>query len=482
MLFNSYEFLLLYLPLTVAGYFIANRYLGFRAGGLVLLVACVIFYSFAGIKCMAVLAASIGANYLVARLIEKYGKKKLWLTVGVSLNVLLLLYFKYRNFFLENINTFFSAEFPLKEIVLPLGISFFTFQQIAYLVGIYRDSIEPHSFLDYAIFVLYFPKLVMGPLIEPNEFVAQLHDKHLRKPDAQNMTDGIKLFILGLFKKVLLADTFAAAANWGFMNPGTATSADWIVVMLAYTFQIYFDFSGYSDMAIGISRMLNIKLPVNFNSPYQAISLRDFWKRWHMSLTRFLTRYIYIPLGGNRRGTFHTYLNMFLVFLISGLWHGASWTFILWGILQGVVCITERIFDRKIEKLHLGFRWLFTFCMINVMWLLFRAESVSQWISILKSILTFSDTQVSWELLNAFTLPGTELLLHIFHLTHVNELIRGLPALLLLGAAVVITILMQNNCKKLCRNNILTALGLALLLVWSIVSLSGESTFVYFGF
>lgn len=223
------------------------------------------------------------------------------------------------------------TEYSFKELFLPLGISFITFQQIAYLVSVYREELKEPSVVDYLVYILYFPKLLMGPLAEPIDFMGQLNDAATKKVNGDHTAQGLKLFSFGLFKKMILADTFATAFIWGQENISALTSVDCILVMLSYTFEIYFDFSGYSDMAVGVSRMLNITLPMNFNSPYKAVSIRDFWKRWHISLTNFFTKYIYIPLGGSRKGKAATYLNTMVVFIISGVWHGAGWSFIVCG-------------------------------------------------------------------------------------------------------------------------------------------------------
>ena len=268
---------------------------------------------------------------------------KLTLALPVIANVLLLLYFKYLDFTITNINTILGLKITHPEIVLPLGISFYTFQQIAYIVAVEKGKLDNISLIDYLAYILYFPKLLMGPITDPVDYISQLNQVQKKKADMHNIAVGIKLFSLGLIKKLMLADTFAAAVSWTYENIDAASSADCMLLMLFYTFEIYFDFSGYSDMAVGISAMFNIDLRINFDSPYKAVSIRDFWKRWHISLTGFLTEYIYIPLGGSRKGSMFTYLNIMIVFLVSGLWHGDNWTFILWGLLHGLfICIDRR--------------------------------------------------------------------------------------------------------------------------------------------
>lgn len=262
-----------------------------------------------GVKSSVVLGLSIAVNWVAAQgMIRCIRYRREIFTIALISNVVLLAYHKYANFFISNWNQFLGTEHDLLAIILPLGISFFTFQQIAYLVQVYQNTEKKISILDYLTYILFFPKLVMGPLMEPADFVTQLNDTEKKTVNWDNIACGIKIFSLGLFKKMLLADTFASAVAWGYADIDVPTSMDWLLIMLFYTFEIYFDFSGYSDMATGISLMFNFQLPINFDSPYKALSIRDFWKRWHMSLTAFLTKYIYIPLGGSKKGKIRTYM------------------------------------------------------------------------------------------------------------------------------------------------------------------------------
>ncbi len=344
MQFNSYIFILLFLPVFIFIYFQSCK-VNSSISKWILILGSFTFYFYAGWKSVVVLGCSMVFNFAMSVMISKFSLKKLFLTSGIVGNMVLLLYFKYLNFFISNMNSIAHKEYPLKEIILPLGISFFTFQQIMYVVDVYRGDVIINP-VDYMAYILYFPKILMGPLHEPKEFIAQLNDDKIKCVNWDNIACGIRMFSFGLFKKVVIADTFAAAVNWGFGNLDVATSADLALVMLFYTFEIYFDFSGYSDMAVGVSTMINISLPMNFDSPYQALSIRDFWKRWHLSLTHFFTKYIYISLGGSRKGEIRTYINMMIIFLISGLWHGANWTFLLWGGIHGAI----NVFDRALEK------------------------------------------------------------------------------------------------------------------------------------
>lgn len=299
MQFNSYEFILMFMPLVVIGYFSLSR-LNVKLGKIVLIIGSIVFYAYSDIAMIKVLLLSGLINYLLSLCITKFKWKRTFLTIPIIINVSLLLYFKYTNFAVSNLNLWLGKEITVKSIVQPLGISFFTFQQIAFIVSVYKGLVDT-SLLNYMAYILYFPKILMGPLMEPIDFYQQLDNRELKRVNWNNIAIGIKFFSFGLFKKMLLADTFAKAVSWGYSNIRTATSFDWILISLFYTLEIYFDFSGYSDMAVGASQMLNITLPINFDSPYKALSVRDFWKRWHISLTKFFTKYIYIPLGGSRR-------------------------------------------------------------------------------------------------------------------------------------------------------------------------------------
>lgn len=392
-----------------------------------------------------------------------------------------LLYFKYYNFAVDNLNSLFGQNIPLKEIILPLGVSFFTFQQIMYVVGVYKREYNI-NLLDYLAYILYFPKIIMGPLNEPREFIIQLNNLENRKVCFDNIANGIKIFSFGLFKKLVLADTFAVAVSNGFSNLETLTSMDCFLVMLFYTFEIYFDFSGYSDMAVGISTMLNLPLPMNFDSPYKAISIRDFWKRWHLSLTAFFTKYIYIPLGGSKKGNVKTYLNTMIVFVISGIWHGANWTFLLWGVLHGVLSVFERVFAQQLKKINEVVRWMLTFLTINILWLLFRAESISQWMEILTRMFQFQNMYVSDVLINSFVLPETAFLFKILHLENINLMVRGFSLLLFVVFGYGICLIPENNYRNIKKNNGLYLIMSMIAFVWGFMCLSSESIFVYFNF
>ena len=319
MQFNSFVFILLFLPITTLLYYTANR-INSLVGKWILVISSIIFYCYTDISILCVLGISIVVNYVFSLTVTKAKKwRSLFLVIPVIINVGLLLYYKYLNFAISNVNTFLGKEIPLVELMLPVGISFFTFQQIAYVVAIYKGELQKNSLVDYLVYILFFPKILMGPLADPVDFINQINDSNLKKINWDNIASGIKIFSLGLFKKVMIADIFAKAVGWGYTNIDSTTSMDWILIMLFYTFEIYFDFSGYSDMAVGSALMLNVSLPINFDSPYKALSIRDFWKRWHISLTKFFTKYIYIPLGGSKMGMFFACIKTMIVFMVSGI-------------------------------------------------------------------------------------------------------------------------------------------------------------------
>ena len=482
MQFNSYIFILLFLPLFIMLYFILNR-IHRNSGKILIILSGTIFYLYAGIDTALILGTSIVFNFIFSKLIKRSKScKKFLFAFGIAANILLLLYYKYSLFVVSTINEVFGKSFTLNKIILPLGISFFTFQQIMFLVSVYKNEIEEVYAVDYLAYILFFPKLIMGPLVEAKDFISQINNPSQKRFNIDNLSSGIKLFSLGLFQKMVLADTFSKAVSWGFSNIGSATSGDFFLVMLFYTFEIYFDFNGYSMMAVGVSKMININLPVNFNSPYKALSIKDFWKRWHISLTGFLTKYIYYPLGGSKKSKIRTYINIMIVFLVSGLWHGANWTFILWGFIHGIFQILERLFDKQLRKQHEGLKWVSTFLVVNLLWLLFRSESVSQWTALLGKMFVFSDMRISDGLIKCFVLPENNFILNMFHLNTLNTLVRGFPMLLFTVFSFFVC-LVPEAATKTCENKSLCSiLYCAVAFVWAFLCLSSESVFVYFNF
>ncbi|MBK6637157.1 MAG: MBOAT family protein [Rhodocyclaceae bacterium] len=389
MLFNSYIFIFGYLPVTFAGFFLLARS-SHRWAALWLAVASLFFYGWWNPLFVLLVMASITVNYAFgyaighARLISLLQAKTV-LTVSVVANLGLLAYFKYADFFIANLSRLTGMEMTVVNILLPLGISFFTFTQIAFLVDVYRGIAREYSFIHYVLFVTYFPHLIAGPVLHHKQMMPQFGHAETYRINLENINVGITIFIIGLAKKVLLADQFAMYANPVFdvvAHGGEPKLIEAWIGALAYTLQLYFDFSGYSDMAIGLSRMFNVKLPPNFDSPYKAQNIIEFWRRWHMTLSAFLRDYLYVPLGGNRKGLLRRYVNLMTTMLLGGLWHGAGWTFVLWGGLHGLYLVINH-----------GWRWLIgdkassscwraltgvglTFVAVVIAWVPFRAADL----------------------------------------------------------------------------------------------------------
>ncbi|SFB25421.1 MULTISPECIES: MBOAT family protein [unclassified Bacillus (in: firmicutes)] len=380
MLFNSYIFILVFLPIVFVTYYSLLKLKNKNVAKIFFIVANLYFYSYWNIKYLPIILLSIAFNFTMATAINNSNsqkKKKTLLVIGILANIALLGYYKYYDFFITNINTVFSSEIGLLNLALPLAISFFTFQQIAYLVDTYREGTKEYKLLDYAFFVTFFPHLIAGPIVHHREIIDQLHDGTNYRIKSANISSGLYIFAIGLFKKVIIADTFAEWANLGYNNIQSLTLVDSWITTLAYTIQLYFDFSGYCDMAIGLGLLFNIVLPTNFNSPYKALDIQDFWRRWHMTLGRFFTHYLYIPLGGNRKGKVMTYFNLFIVFFVSGIWHGAGWTFVVWGTLHGLAIVIHRFWKSLGFTMPKLLAWLVTFLFVHIAWVFFRSPDLS---------------------------------------------------------------------------------------------------------
>lgn len=483
MLFNSYIFILLFLGLCIAGYFALNHFRKYNLAMVFLLGMSFWFYGYNNIYYLGILIFSVLINYGVYLLIKRTDKKakKALVIAGVSVNVGILLYFKYMDFFIGNINGIFKTEIPFLRIALPLGISFFTFQQISFIVDAYRGEIPKYNFLHYACFVTYFPQLIAGPIVTHDELVPQFTDAAKKKFNSENFAKGIYIFSLGMAKKVLMADTFGRMVSYGYDTYEYLNTTAALLVMIGYTIQIYFDFSGYCDMAIGIGKMMNLDLPVNFDSPYKARTITEFWDRWHMTLTRFFTKYVYIPLGGSRKGAVRTYVNVMLVFLISGFWHGASWTFVLWGVLHGVFNVITRMFKKYFDKIPSVINWLITFTFVNVTWVFFRAETFTQAWVILKKAISFDFSGFDAAFITKIESPE---LVEVMDLLSVREIF---PPVILVGwlAAAFIIMLGSKNAyekMKVFKPTVITFVVAMFLLVWSVFSMEGISEFLYFNF
>jgi alginate O-acetyltransferase complex protein AlgI len=375
MLFNSYAYIFCFLPLIFIVYFFLNRKKLTLAAKTWLTLSSFFFYGYWNPRYLPLIAGSILFNYVVGSALLKFRKNSFLLILGVLGNLGLLIYFKYMNFFITSLNTLTVLHLPLLHIVLPIGISFFTFTQIAYLVDTYNGSAQEYSLINYALFVTFFPHLLAGPIIHHKEIMPQFDDRRNKVLNYRHIAQGLSLFSLGLFKKVIIADTLAIWANNGFDYATTLTFLEAWATSLSFTLQLYFDFSGYTDMALGSSLLLNIQLPINFNSPYKALSVQDFWRRWHITLSRFMRDYVYIPLGGNRVSEPHVLFNLLFTFLLIGLWHGAGWTFVVWGLLHGCALILGRLWKKTRVNFPKPLSWFLTFNFVNAAWVFFRART-----------------------------------------------------------------------------------------------------------
>ena len=490
MLFNSYLFILCFLPLTLAGFYILSPR-SKRAAQMYLLAMSLWFYGYYDPVYLLLICGSIAGNYIFSRLLQKdagrktgeeYRGSKALLAAAVISNVALIFYFKYYDFFISNVNSVFKTDFVLKHILLPLGISFFTFQQISFIADSWKGLTKDYSLLEYALFVTYFPQLVAGPIVLHNEIIPQFRTIGRNRPDTALISRGIMLFTLGLSKKVLIADWLGKAVDHAYGSAASASSAELMIAVAAYTLQIYFDFSGYSDMAVGLGAMFGFTLPINFDSPYQSLSVPEFWRRWHMTLGRFLQKYIYIPLGGNRKGPARTFINTMITFAVSGLWHGANFTFILWGLLHGLGVGTGRLIGRYTEKIPKALRWAFTYLFVTFAFGLFRADSVGQYGMILKKIFTGGTWKASEDFLSLFKIPNLRYLMETAHIPYTDMAFYGFSAAFVLIGSLLICLLCGNNYKRVYKTNALTLAGTLILLTMCLLSLSRVSVFLYFNF
>ena len=385
MLFNSYAFIFVFLPLVFFVYFFLNKKRLSTLAKAFLVSASLFFYAYWSVYYLPILLGSIVFNFLVSKFLAKHQSKAI-LIFGIVCNLALLGYFKYADFLISNLNAIANTNLGLLHIALPLALSFVTFQQIAYLVDSYNKQTKENSFLNYCLFITFFPQLIAGPIVHHKEMMPQFANKFNLIKNYKFIALGLFVFSIGLFKKSVVADIFSIFANAGFDVERNLTFLQAWTTSLSYTFQLYFDFSGYCDMAIGLALLFNIRLPINFNSPYKALNIQDFWHRWHITLSRFLRDYIYIPLGGNRKGQYRTYLNLFLVFLIGGLWHGAAWTFVVWGALHGFAIVIHRCWQKLNFKLNKIIAWIITFNFVNFTWIFFRAKSFEDAMKVIRGM------------------------------------------------------------------------------------------------
>lgn len=487
MLFNSYLFIFLFLPVALLGYYGLNYFKMFRMSNVFLIGMSLWFYGYYNKNYIVIICGSIVINYLLAkgmeRLCQKQYAQRLIMVLGICFNVGVIFYFKYFNFCLENANHIFGSSFEIHDIVLPLGISFYTFQQISYLVDASKGETKDYTFIEYVLFVTFFPQLIAGPIVTHSEMIPQFRSRERRCFHPGSFSKGMYIFALGLFKKVIIADTFGKAVAYGYGTVGSLSSMEAFIVSLSYTFQLFFDFSGYCDMAAGIGFMFHIELPVNFNSPYKSTSILEFWTRWHMTLTRFLRTYIYIPLGGNRKGAVRTYLNIMIVYLVSGIWHGANWTFILWGGVYGFLNCLNRLLKKPWEKLGKITQWGITFSVVNVLWIFFRADNIAEAIQFIKTMCSLSDFSVREEIYHCFELEEFMFIGEIVpYLDDFVSKITGFHLWIFICGAFFIVLNFRSSREVEFKPTVTGSLITVMFIFWSVISLAGISTFLYFGF
>lgn len=502
--FNSFTFILLFLPVLVAGWHILNRIHKYTvADGFLTLMSLYFYYTF-GVSFLAILIVSICVNYLISFIMTKAkdNSLKALKVIGVLFNLGLLFYFKYLGFFVDNINAVSGAGISVKEILMPVGISFYTFGQISFIIDRAKGEAEHYPFLTYVMYTVYFPKLIQGPIAFHKEMIDQFNNRELRQLNSDTFAKGLMSFIIGLSKKVILADTLARVANYGFEQAYYLDTLTVIAVMLAYTFQIYLDFSGYCDMANGVSLMLGIELPINFNSPYKASSAKELWQRWHMTLSRFFIKYVYIPLGGSRKGKRRTVINVLIVFVLSGLWHGAGWTYICWGLMQGLLVVWDDLGivgvddgSSKKKKYLLREKPFFTvpravgkaltFFMFVVSLVFFRSQDLAHAFGMFKraffwtypGFLTRTAGQLeiseNYVFRQVFTRLGIGSADTVFLLTMI---------IYILISAFVMTRKNTGEIIKESRYDLKTVAFYTVLFILSFISLSNVSTFIYFKF
>lgn len=392
MLFSSFEFMFVFLPAAFLGYFLFCKK-SVRAGNIWLLLASFFFYAWSSFKYIPLLFVSIALNYFVSSKILNAAnsfRKKFFLSFGIAANVLLLCYFKYADFFIQTANRVLKTDWNFLNLALPLGISFWTFTQIAYLVDAYRGETEKRSFLDYSLLVTIFPHLVSGPLVEQKQMMPQFFDEARHAVNYKNVAEGIALFSFGLFKKVVIANQLSPFVAEVFSRAGELGMLETWAGVLAYALQLYFDFSAYSEMAVGVGKIFNFDFPANFDSPYQSSSIIEFWKRWHITLGNWIKKYLYIPLGGNRKGTVRKFFNLFVAMTICGFWHGAGFRYIAWGMMHGFFLVANH-FWRMVAKPR-GWKIpniagvALTFVCVSCGWAIFRADSLRQGIKIMRAM------------------------------------------------------------------------------------------------
>lgn len=481
MLFNSYPFIFIFLPLTLLIFFIFAKFHNTKAASIFLTIASLAFYSYWDIRYLPLLLCSILFNFVIGSFVSKKHSKSL-LFLGVVANLALLGYFKYTGFFISTINNIFGLSVLVPKIILPLGISFFTFTQTAFLVDAYRGETENYSFFNYSLFVTFFPHLIAGPILYHKDIIPQFSKLRNFVFSHKNMALGIAMFAIGLFKKVIIADTIAPWVNLVFSKPEAVSFIEAWIGAIGYTLQLYFDFSGYSEMALGLGLMFNIHLPVNFNSPYKSLSIIDFWRRWHITLSSFLKNYLYIPLGGNRHGEIKRMRNLFITMLLGGLWHGAGWTYIVWGGMHGMYLVVNHTWAKLHRKIPNAISWVLTFLSVVVGWVVFRAGTLHEAFAILQAMIGMKGVMLPYKIFNLFT-PISKM--PLFFPGQFKVLDANTKYLILLPILFIACIALPNPQQLLAkyfRPNLKWALAIGMILLICLINFTNVTEFLYFQF
>ena len=486
MLFNSYIFIFVFLPIVLLGWFGLNKIKLQKEAEIFLVGMSLWFYAYFNYSYFFIIVGSCIFNFIYSGVIEKIKKdiyKKILGFFAVIVNLGVLFYYKYFDFFIENINAVFHTDYNLLNIMLPLGISFFTFQQLSYVIDRLKGEAPHYHLVEYLSFVTFFPQLIAGPIVLHDEFIPQWKNPQNRKFNVENFTDGCVQSILGLGKKVLLADTLGMVVNQAYFNRYYFTTWSAILFILAYAFELYFDFSGYCDIAMGIGKMFNFTIPRNFNYPYLSSSMKEFWNNWHITLSRFFVKYVYIPLGGGKKGVLRKHGNTMIVFLLSGLWHGANWNYIWWGFLNGLGVIYNNIRKKELKNKKLS--WLFTFSYFLFTLIFFRSESMEDVRIILRGLCNPVGVKFVYDMANFMDIPELYIFQQAFDMIYPKAtgfiyltaffVVMILCIFLIRGKNAETIVKEGNYSKKM-------AVMLAVIFIWSVISLSGVSTFLYFNF
>lgn len=512
MLFNSVTFVVYFLPIVLVVFYTLARWRLLTLAIVFLLVSSLWFYGYWNLLYLPLLIGSIAVNYVLGQHIQriqahsppthpptpqKHYRSRPWLWLGIAINLAVLGYYKYAHFFIANLNRMielpFAAQFLDSTIVLPLGVSFYSFTQIAYLIDADRGEAHDYDPITYALFITFFPQLIAGPILRHDQLIPELEKKQIFVFSSRNFTIGITIFILGLAKKVLIADTLSPWVSDVFDQTATVSFYQAWFGALAYTLQLYFDFSGYSDMAVGLGRLFNVTIPINFNSPYQARSIADFWRRWHITLSDFLRDYLYIPLGGNRKGEGRRYLNLLLTMLLGGLWHGAGWTFVLWGGLHGLYLVVHQVWAKVWAKVYPKREAKITGtarCAVLVQWLSLIPDGLFKGLS---QAVTFGAVVVAWVVFRATEFKQAQDLLwamvggrgfeDVMLLTTTWALADWLRVLGLVGLLVVVWV--APNTQAIAQRFQPTwswAMLLGTIAAFTALAMSQPSEFLYFQF